>query len=298
MHRLIPLALVLWLAPVPAAATSHWYPCIEEPTFECLIGHAADEAALVPYREQRAFAIVLVAGAQAIGGKTEAALINAEDALALGEILGDTEYEFLVTQIILARAWAGELDTANNMLGWLSDPWALALGYGALAEAQARWGQGGRAVLSLSWAMEEAARVSEDRASLVPWLAISHARAGEATAAHALVAEARQLADKADSAFGRTLPVTAGAVAAALAGHTGEFEELLAEAERRLAQVEDETGIGILAAHIAWALAVSGDAEGARGVIRQLGQLNLALLTYHHRAQILAYAALALARVE
>ena len=51
-------------------------------------------------------------------------------------------------------------------------------------------------------------------------------------------------------------------------------------------------------AHIAWALAVSGDAEGARGVIRQLGQLNLALLTYHHRAQILAYAALALARVE
>jgi hypothetical protein len=43
-------------------------------------------------------------------------------------------------------------------------------------------------------------------------------------------------------------------------------------------------------------LAEAGDAEGATGVISQLGQMDLAPLTYQHRALIFSYAALALSQ--
>jgi hypothetical protein len=295
MRRLIPLVVALWLAPFPAAGTSHWYPCVAEPTYECLIGHAAAEAALVPERAPRAFATVLVAGAQAVGGMADEARESAEDARVMGSIISDDGgYDFLIAQIVWAKAWAGDLALAGDMLGWISDPYALALGYAALAEAQARHGYPGNAERSMGWAMEEAAKVTDGRGPLAYRLAISHAYVGDLDGMHALIAEARQLADAADTAYGRALPFAAGAVAEAMAGHIEESDALLAEAEARLAEVEDETEIAILASYMAWALAEAGDAEGARGMIQQLGQLNLALLTYHRRALIFAYAALAL----
>ena len=295
MRRLVPFVLVLWLAPFPAAGKSHWYPCVAEPTYECLIRQAAAEAALVPERVPRAFATVLVAGAQAVGGMTDAARESAENARMLGSILSDdSDYAFLVSQIVWAKAWAGDLALAGDMLGWISDPYALALGYAALAEAQAHHGYPGNAERSMGWAMEEAAKVTDGRGSLVPRLAISHAYVGDVEGLHGLVAEARTLADADDTAYGRTLPFAASAVAEAMVGHIEESDELLAEVETRLALVEDETETAILAAYMAWALAEAGDAEGARGVIKQLGQLNLAQQTYHRRALVFAYAALAL----
>lgn len=299
MRKWVPIFLLVWLAASPAHGTAHWYACLATPTYRCLIDHAAAEARKVPNRVPRAYATALVAGAQAVGGLTDAARDSAEDARFLGDIVSDpADYGFLVSQLVWAKAWAGDLELANDMLGWTSDPYALALGYGALAEAQAHHGYPEYAARSLRWAMEELENVTEDRGMLLPYLAISHGYAGDADGVHRLLADSRKLADAGDTPYGRTLPYAAGAVAEALLGHIEESDALLTEAESRLREVEDATDIGVLASHLAWALAEAGDAEGAKGVIGQLGQLDLKSLTYQRRALIFSYAALALSRAK
>ncbi len=299
MHRLAFLLLLTWLVAAPAHAKSHWYDCLAEPTYACLVDHAEAEARQVPGRAARAYATALVAGAQAVGGRADAARDSAEDARLLGAAIADAaDYGFLVSQIVWARAWAGDLDVAGDMLGRTSDPYALALGHAGLAEAQAHHGYPDYADRSLRWAMDEAATVRADRVMLLPYLAISHGYAGAADGMHGLLAEARSLADADESPYGRTLAYAAGAVAEALAGHAEHSDALLEEAETRLRDVEDETDIGVLAAHFAWALAEAGDVAGAKGVIAQLGQLDLASLTYQRRALIFSYAALALSRAQ
>lgn len=299
MRRSVFLVLVLWLAPFPAFGSSHWYPCIAEPTYGCLIRHAAAEAGSVPERVPRAFATALVAGAQAVGGMADEARESAENARLMGGIISDdAAYAFLISQVIWARAWAGDLELAGDMLGWISDPYALALGYAALAEARAHHGYPDGAAQSMAWAMEEAAKVTDGRGPLTSRLAISHAYVGDLDGVHNLVAEARQRADADATAYGRTLPFASSALAEAIAGHVEESNELLAEAEARLTLVEDEAEIAILASYMAWTLAEAGDAEGARGMIQQLGQLDLALMTYHRRALVFSYAALALSGLQ
>jgi hypothetical protein len=299
MRRLVPILLLLWLAASPAYATSHWYDCLAAPAYRCLVDHAAAEAKQIPDRVPRAYATALVAGAQAVGGLADEARGSAEDARLLGAIVSDAaDYGFLVSQIVWAKAWAGDLDVAGDMLGWTKDPYALALGYAALAEGQAHHGYPEFAERSLRWAMEELQNVREDRGMLLPYLAISHGYVGDADGAHRLLVESRKLADADDTPYGRTLPYAAGAVAEAMIGHIEDSDALLVEAETRLRGVEDETDIGVLASHLAWALAEAGDADGARGVISQLGQLDLASLTYQRRALIFSYAALALSRAQ
>ncbi len=299
MRRLVPILLLFWLVPSPAHGTAHWYGCLAEPTYRCLIDHAAAEAKQIPGRVPRAYATALVAGAQAVGGLADEARGSAEDARLLGAIVSDVaDYGFLVSQIVWARAWAGDLDAANDMLGWTSDPYALALGHAALAEAQSRHGYPEFAERSMRWAMEEAENVRADRGTLLPYLAISHGYIGDAEGVHRLIAEARKVSDADGAPYGRTLAVAAGAVAEAMVGHNEDSDALLTEAEARLKDIEDETDIGVLASHLAWALAEAGDAEGARGVIGQLGQLDLASLTYQRRALIFSYAALALSRAQ
>jgi hypothetical protein len=299
MRLLASVFTVLWMASAPAYATSHWYDCLAQPTYHCLVDHAAAEAREVPGRVPRAFATALVAGTQAVGGRADEARGSAEEAILLGSIVpGGADYGFLVSQIVWARAWAGDLDTAGNMVGWTSDAYALVLGYAALAEGQAHHGYPEYARRSLRWAMEELENVKGDRSALLSYLAISHGYVGDVDGVHGLIADARKTADSQGTAFGRTLAVAAGAVAEAMIGHIEESDALLAEAEPRLAEIEDETDIGVLASHLAWALAEAGDVEGAKGVIAQLGQLDLASLTYQRRALIFSYAALALSRVK
>ncbi len=293
------IVLSTGIAATPAEATSHWTDCLARPSYACLVDHAADEARQVPGRAARAYATALVAGAQAVGGRADAARSSAEDARLLGTVIADAgDYGFLVSQIVWARAWAGDLDVAGDMLGWTTDPYALALGHAALAEAQAHHGFLEYARRSLRWAMEEAENVRAERAILLSYLAISHGYVGDADGVHSLIAEARKAADSEDTPYGRTLAVAAGAVAEAMLGHLEESDALLAKAETRLAGIMDETDIGVLAAHLAWALAEGGDAEGAKGVIAQLGKLDLASLTYQRRALIFGYAALALSRAK
>jgi hypothetical protein len=299
MRMLGPVFLLFWMTSAPAQGSSHWYDCLATPTYRCLVDHAAAEARQIPGRVPRAYATALVAGAQAVGGLEDEARFSAEEARLYGAIIpDDADYGFLVSQIVWARAWAGDLALAGDMLGWTSDPYALALGYGALAEAQAHHGYPDFAERSLRWAMEEAENVRHDRGTMLTYLAISHGYAGDADGVHGLIAESRKLADADDTAYGRTLPYAAGAVAEALIGHIEDSDALLAEAEARLGDVEDETDIGVLASHLAWALAEAGDTEGARGVIGQLGQLDLAPMTYQRRAMIFSYAALALSRAK
>ncbi|UCH73382.1 MAG: hypothetical protein JSU82_13670 [Rhodospirillales bacterium] len=290
---------LLCLISGPASAASHWTDCLVAPTYQCLVEHAAAEAGQVPGRAARAYAVALVAGAQAVGGRAEEARGSAEDAILLGSIISDpADYGFLVSQLTWARAWAGDLDMAGDMLGWTSDPYALALGYAALAEAQAHHGYPEYAERSLRWAMEEAANVKSDRGLLLPYLAISHGYVGNAEGVHRLIAEARNEASSSGSAYERALAAAAGAVAEAMIGHVADSDTMLSEAEARLGEIEDETDIGVLASHLAWALAEAGDAEGARGVIKQIVQLELASLTYQRRALIFSYAALALSRAK
>ena len=299
MRMLGPVFLLFWLASAPAQGASHWYDCLAAPTYQCLVDQAAAEARQIAGRVPRAYATALVAGAQAVGGLEDEARFSAEDARLFGAIISDdADYGFLVSQIVWARAWAGDLDLAGDMLGWTSDPYALALGYGALAEAQAHHGYPDFAARSLRWAMEEAENVRHDRGTLLSYLAISHGYTGDADGVHGLIAASRKLADADETAYGRALPYAAGAVAEALVGHIEDSDALLAEAETRLGDVEDETDIGLLASHLAWALAEAGDAEGAKGVIGQLGQLDLASLSPQRRAMVFGYAALALSRAK
>ena len=299
MRRRVPIFLLFWLAAAPAHATSHWYACLAAPSYRCLIDHAAAEARRVPGRVPRAYATALVAGAQAVGGLADAARDNAEDARLFGAIVSDpADYGFLVSQLVWAKAWAGDLELAGDMLGWTSDPYALTLGYAALAEGQAHHGYPEYAARSLRWAMEELENVREDRGMLLPYLAISNGYVGDADGVHRLLVDSRKLADAADAPYARALPYAAGAVAEALVGHIEHSDALLTEAESRLRQIEDETDIGVLASHLAWALAEAGDAEGAKGVIAQIGQLDLKSLTYQRRALIFSYAALALSRAQ
>lgn len=289
--------IVFWLASAPAHAASHWDDCLSRATYECLVDLAAAEARQIPNRVPRAFATALVAGVQAVGGRVDDARGSAEEAVLLGSIVSDPEaYGFLVAQIVWARAWAGDIDVAGDMVGWTSDPYAIALGYAALAEGQARHGYPEYAKRSLRWAMDEVKNVKGDRSALLSYLAISHGYVGDDDGVRRLVAEARKAAESGGTAYGRTLAVAAGAVAEAMIGHVEESDALLAEAEARLADIEDETDIGVLASHLAWALAEAGDADGAKAVIGQLGQLALAALTYQRRALIFSYAALALSR--
>ena len=168
MRMLGPVFLLFWLASAPAQGASHWYDCLAAPTYRCLVDHAAAEAGQIPGRVPRAYATALVAGAQAVGGLEDEARFSAEDARLFGAIISDdADYGFLVSQIVWARAWAGDLDLAGDMLGWTSDPYALALGYGALAEAQAHHGYPDFAARSLRWAMEEAENVRHDRGTLL-----------------------------------------------------------------------------------------------------------------------------------
>lgn len=299
MRRLMPILLFFWLVPSPAQGTSHWDGCLAEPTYRCLVDHAAAEAKQIPGRIARAYATALVAGAQAVGGLEVEARDSAEDALFRGGVIVDAaDYGLLISQIVWARAWAGDLALANDMLGWTSDPYALALGYAGLAEAQAHHGYPEGAQRSMRWAMEELGNVRENRGVLLPYLAIAYGYVGDAEGVHRLIAQARKVTDADGTPYGRTLAVAAGAVAEAMIGHIEESDALLVEAEARLEAVEDETDIGVLASHMAWALAQAGDADGARGVISQLGQLDLAPLTYQHRALIFSYAALALSRAQ
>ena len=299
MLRLTPFCLLIWLAAAPAHGASHWDGCLAEPTYRCLVDHAAAEAKRIPDRVPRAYATALVAGAQAVGGLADEARDSADVALQLGGIIFDAaDYGLLVSQIVGAKAWAGDLDLAGDMLGWTSDPYALALGYAALAEAQAHHGYPENAERSMRWAIEELKKVRENRGVLLPYLAISSGYVGDADGVHRLLAEARKLAEAADSPYARTLPYSAGAVAEAMIGHIEHSDALLAEAEARLKAVEDETDIGVLASHMAWALAEAGDAAGAKGMIRQLDQLDLASVTYQRRALIFSYAALALSRAQ
>jgi len=289
--------ILVWLAFAPAYATSHWNDCLARPTHRCLSDLAAAEARQIPNRVPRAFAIALVAGAQAVGGRADDARDSAEEAILLGSIVSDKEaYGFLVSQIVWARAWAGDIDVARDMVGWATDPYAIVLGYAALAEGQARHGYPELAERSLSWAMDELENVRGDRGALLSHLAISHGYVGDSDGVHGLIAETRKAAESARTAYGRTLAVAASAVAEALVGHVEESDALLAEAEDRLADVEDESEIGVLASHMAWALAEAGDTGGAKAVIGQLGQLDLASLSYQRRALIFSYAALALSR--
>ncbi|MDH3231506.1 MAG: hypothetical protein OEN55_17080 [Alphaproteobacteria bacterium] len=299
MRRLIAVFVLALLASSPAYGTSHWSGCLAEPTYRCLVDHAAAEAKQIPGRVPRAYATALVAGAQAVGGRADEARASAEEARLLGGIIfDDADYGLLVSQIVWARAWAGDLDIAGDMLGWTSDPYALALGYAALAEAQVHHGYPQDAERSMRWAMEEMKNVKENRGVLLPYLAISHGYVGDAEGVHRLIAESRKITDSDGIPYGRTLAVAAGAVAEAMIGHTEESDALLIEAEDRLKIIEDQTDIGVLASHMAWALAEAGDTEGARGVISQLAQLDLAPLTYQQRALIFSYAALALSRAQ
>jgi len=291
--------IMLWLAPVPAHATSHWNDCLARPTYRCLSDLAAAEARQIQDRAPRAFAVALVAGVQAVGGRADEARDSAEEAILLGSIVSDPKaYGFLVSQIVWARAWAGDLDVAGDMVGWTSDPYAIVLGYAALAEGQAHHGYPEYAQRSLRWAMDELENVKGDRGALLSHLAISHGYVGDADKVHDLIAETRKAAESARTAYGRTLAFAASAVAEALVGHGAESDALLTEAQARLAEVEDETEIGMLASHMAWALAEAGDTGGANGVIGQLGQLDLASLTAQRRALIFSYAALALSRAK
>lgn len=296
MRKVISVLVFLSLAPVPAHAKSHWSDCLKTPTYRCLIDLAAAEAGHVPDRIPRAYATALLAGAQAVGGLADEARANAEEARVLGGIIfDDADYGLLVSQIVWAKAWAGDLDAASDMLGWTTDPYALALGYAALAEAQAHHGYPENAQRSMQWAMEELDSVRGNRGVLLPYMAISNGYIGSAEGVHRLIAESRKVTDAVDIAYVRTLAAAAGAVAEAMVGHAKESDALLAEAEGRLADIEDPTDTGILAAHLAWALAEGGDVDGAKGVIRQIGDLDLEPLTYQERALIFSYAALALA---
>jgi len=289
--------VVLWLAAAPAHATSHWSDCLARPTHRCLSDLAAAEARQIPDRVPRAFATALVAGVEAVGGRADDARSSAEEAILLGSIVSEPEaYGFLVSQVVWARAWAGDIDVAGDMVGWTSDPYAIVLGYAALAEGQAHHGYPEYAKRSLRWAMEELKNVKGDRTALLSYLAISHGYVGDADGVQSLIAEARKAAESAGLPYGRTLAVAAGAVAEAMLGHAQESDALLAEAEDLMSGIEDETDTGVLASHLAWALAEAGDVKGARAVIGQLEKLNLTALTYQRRALIFSYAALALSR--
>lgn len=295
MRLLAPFAMILCLAPAPAGATSHWEACLARATYGCLCDLAAAEVREMRDRIPRASATAFLAGVQAVGGRVDDARDSAEEAIVLGSIVSDPEnYGFLVSQIVWARAWAGDIDLAGDMIGWMSDPYSMALGYAGLAEGQAHHGYQEFAKRSLRWAMEEAENVKGDRSTLLPYLAISHGYFGDADGVQGLVASARKAAETNGTAYARTLAAAAGAVAEAMVGHAAEANALLSEAETLLAGVEDETDTGILAAHLAWGLAAAGDLDGARGVIGQLQKLDLVSLTGQRRALIFGYAALAL----
>lgn len=294
----LPLVLFLCLAPAPASASLHWSECVAEPNYDCMVRLAVDEAVQAPSRVERAFALALVASVQAVGGRNEEALQNAVDALHLGGIVqDDAAYGFLVARLIRAHAWAGDLETAENMLGWIAGARSLALGYAALAEGQLRHGREDAAARSMGWAMENAAEVSSDRDSLIPQLALSYAYLGDADGVSELTARARDLASGTERPYARVLPLAVSAVAEAMVGHIEASDAFLAETDEGMAAVESELDLAILVAHIAWALAEQGDAEGARATIAQLIQLDLRGMTYTQRALLFAYCAMALAEV-
>lgn len=297
MRLLAAFLLLLCLTPARAHATSHWEDCLPRPAFACLCDLAVAEVGQIRDRVPRASATAFLAGVQAVGGRTEDARNSAEEAILLGSIVADpVDHGFLVSQIVWARAWAGELDLAGDMIGWMSDPYAIVLGYGALAEGQAHHGYPDYARRSLRRAREELANVTGDRSTLLPYLAISHGYVGDAVGARSLIANAREAADANGTAYARTLALAAGAVAEAMLGNAAGSDALLSEAETLLDGVEDTTDTAVLASHLAWALAEAGDTRAATGVIAQLGRLDLASLSAQRRALIFGYAALALSR--
>ena len=300
MRRTVWVFLLLAAFGRPAAAEADDGACLAAPDYACLVAGALAAAESEPDRGEQAAWFAFLAAAQAHVGRDEDAAETLDRAFACApSIDGDWRREYFATLVVWAKAGMGRFAEASELAAHVETPYHSAVAWSALAKGQALNGDFGGAARSLRMA-EIAADLYKGRndSYIKALLAVAFAYSGQPDRAHEFAQRIHDM-DEEKSRLSWTLYARgAAAVAEAIAGHDEDSATLIAEARARESEIEENGERAIFLGYVSWAHAERGDREAMLAAIGDMAALGLDGASSREKAIALAFAAMAMGRVE
>ncbi len=274
--------------------------CLAAPTYGCLIDQAEKAANGLGPEFERINAFAYIVRVVAVTGRQE----DARKYMAVLERSATDGGGPRIVSASLVRAYASmnQLHRARNYAAQITKPNDAGLAYAWLADNEARLGDNAGARESIDRAHSLARGLDAgDSAAVLASIAVAEVSAAKPLRAVEAATTARALALSRAAPYRQVGVLATGAVALFEAGYRSEASQFLGDASNAAQTVEADGNVSqhaVSLAYLAWAQAITGEAEPARRSLERLLKLVPDLRSPLGQSLSLAAAAMALAHID